>query len=180
MAARWIASITTDTPATGDAVGCPVSGQVASAATPSTPSSARSALDSPPRPRSSGRNSRAVAQITPSRTSITAPNVLPSTSRRSPTRTSNRLVPIEYGTWSQTAIRVLNVTRPMPVQITLAGPRRLSRCGHSSASTSDGPTRSTRPAYPRYLPTGIRPRTTGSTLVSSIVALGGVDAAPTE
>ena len=56
MAARWIASTTTETPATGDAVGCPVSGQVASAATASTQSSARSVLDSAPEPRSSGRS----------------------------------------------------------------------------------------------------------------------------
>jgi hypothetical protein len=72
-------------------------------------------LDSPPEPRSNGRNSTAAAQITPRRTSITAPNVLPSTSRMSPALTSNRPTPTAYGAWSHKASNVLPSTRPTPV-----------------------------------------------------------------
>ena len=111
---------------------------------------------------------------------MTAPNVLPSTSRRSAPETSNRPVPVVYGAWSHSASTVLPSTSPTPVHTSRAGPTRESRCGHSSASTSTGPTSSTSPAYPRYLPTGISARTTGSTDSATSPSAGGVDCAPTE
>ena len=77
--------------------------------------------------------------------------------------------------------RVLAATRPSPVHTSRAGPRGDSRCGHSSASTSTGPTSRTSPAYPRYLTIGIAAVDDRVDLVSlGQASVGVADGAPTE
>jgi hypothetical protein len=80
--ARWVASTTTETDGTGEALGCPDSGQVARPTMARIASSARSAV--PPRPDSTGRSRKAPAISTARRTRWVVPNWLASTSRVAP------------------------------------------------------------------------------------------------
>src|SRR5690606_1963416 len=91
-AARCTVWTATDTGGTGEAIGCPATGQVPSPTRPSAASSTRS--DRAAAPASSGRNSSATATSTPNRTTCAVPYALASTSRRPAPSTSNRPPPV--------------------------------------------------------------------------------------
>src|SRR5690606_6361239 len=147
-AARWRVPTATDTAGAGVVTGWPATGHVPRPTAPSTASVARSPRVA--RPAVTRRSSHTAAASTPSRTRWARPYVVASTSPTAAAETSVTGPPVVYGTCSQTPATVLAATSPAPVHSRRVAPFRDSRWGHSRASATAAPIRSTRPAYPTY------------------------------
>ena len=177
MAPMWLASVSTVSGGTDEALGCPDSGQVSTATAPSRPSRILSAR--PVRPLITRYSNGSAAISAPNRVRCAAPYRLPSTAARSDTLTDHGRDPVVYGAWRYSAASVPATSSPNPVHTSRPGHCRDSRRGHSETRNTVGPTTSSNPAKPRYRAAGSATATTGS-VRGSATAGGCSDGAPTE